>query len=308
MNVDASNASDVAVDKFGIRMIYPTNTSSDAPKAWFLDDDWKERAFEWEDDDVEISEQPINNTAVGLNIDSHNTDPSGQIRFPVLSINDTSHLDNLELSQEVLRDRGFMGTPQDWKNVEVTFYAKVNEARGSVNGKQHFEILTRGGPTHSSTRGDPCEGVSLHTNLYQDPIGRVKLEKELSHTDGYATDEFDKEGVTTSLMDRWIGMKGVFYNTPEGNVQIELWLDKNANNDWGTEPVLTKLDNGGWFIKDDDIDNECEGENDEIVKWGGPVAIFRWDNFQDVDFKWASIREIVAPQRNNVTVDESRTG
>ena len=283
----ASNSSTKDEDKFGIEMIYPTNTSTDAPKPWYLDNNWRERTYEWEDDeDVEISEKVINNTVVELNIES-----DGQIRFPVLAINDTSHLNSLELNQNVLEKRGYMGTPQDWRNVEVSFYAKVNEARGSGNGGQHFEIFTRGGPTHGSS--EVCEGVSLHTNLYMD--GRVKVEKELSHTEGYATDEFDKEDATTNLMDRWIGMKGIFYNTPDGNVQTEIWLDKNANNDWGIEPVLSKLDNGGWFIKDQN-DNECQGENDQIVSWGGPVTAFRWDNLQDVDFKLASIREIVPPQ------------
>ena len=33
-------------------------------------------------------------------------------------------------------------------------------------------------------------------------------------------------------------MKGIFYNTNDGNVKIDLWLDKNANNDWGDGPVL----------------------------------------------------------------------
>lgn len=31
---------------------------------------------------------------------------------------------------------------------------------------------------------------------------------------------------------------------------------------------------------------------DEIIRWGGPYATFRWDNATDVDFKWLSVREI----------------
>jgi hypothetical protein len=28
------------------------------------------------------------------------------------------------------------------------------------------------------------------------------------------------------------------------------------------------------------------------ITWGGPIAVFRWDNANDVDFKWLSVREI----------------
>ena len=104
----------------------------------------------------------------------------------------------------------------------------------------------------------------------------------------------------THLMNRWIGMKGIFYNIPDDNVRMELWLDKNANNDWGIEPVLAKLDDGGWKIKEDNDcekppKNECQGSIGEKITWGGPLVSFRWDNFTDVDVKYAPVREIMPP-------------
>ena len=45
-------------------------------------------------------------------------------------------------------------------------------------------------------------------------------------------------------MKRWIGMKGIFYNKSNGNVKIELWLDKDANNVWGENPILEYEDQG----------------------------------------------------------------
>jgi hypothetical protein len=194
-----------------------------------------------------------------------------------------------------------MGTPMDWKNVEVTLYAKVNDASGTKNGGQHFELMARGGPAH----GNPvCEGTSMHANTWvgNDRDGETRIEKELSHTDGYAEITKDTKGQvqTGDLMGKWIGMKGVFYNTKDGNVKSELWLDKKANNDWGTKPVLTVLDNGNWTIKKDkqgnQLPNECKGKINEKITWGGPVSIFRWDNFQDVDIKLASVREIIPPK------------
>jgi hypothetical protein len=125
--------------------------------------------------------------------------------------------------------------------------------------------------------------------------GRVKLEKELSHIKGYSQDDPQKPNVTTNLMHRWIGMKGIFYNDRNNNVKIELWLDKDNTNDWGENPVLEYEDGGGWEIEKN-RENECEGDKNEKITWGGPVVIFRWDNLIDVDVRYASVREISPPE------------
>jgi len=31
------------------------------------------------------------------------------------------------------------------------------------------------------------------------------------------------------------------------------------------------------------------------ITWGGPIATFRWDSAEDVDFRWLSVREIQSP-------------
>jgi hypothetical protein len=36
----------------------------------------------------------------------------------------------------------------------------------------------------------------------------------------------------------------------------------------------------------------CMGLPDEIISWGGPIAVFRWDNAKDVDIKDFIVREI----------------
>ena len=90
-------------------------------------------------------------------------------------------------------------------------------------------------------------------------------------------------------------MKGIFYNMNKGNVKIELWLDKDANNDWGAKPVLEFEDNGGNWKIDKNKNNECKGSKTERITWGGPVVIFRWDNLMDVDIKKVSVREIIVP-------------
>lgn len=104
---------------------------------------------------------------------------NGQIRYAVQAVPNES--DVTEKDQAKLRSRGYMGTKKDWKNGEITLYVKVNRVEGDENGGLHFELLARGGARHTDSK--PCEGVALHTNVYVN--GRVKLEKELSHTNGY---------------------------------------------------------------------------------------------------------------------------
>jgi hypothetical protein len=266
-------------DEFGIRKIYPTNTNSDCAERWLLGiGNWEARAPGWD------GSRSNDNGFLQLKVRKGD----GQIRYNVRAIPNSTSVG--ETDQSKLRNRGFMGMQKDWKNVEMTIYAKINQAEGKKNGGKHFELLCRGGPKHTDSK--PCEGTALHANLYVN--GRVKLEKELSHTEGYAGNDPQKNNVTENLMQRWIGMKGIFYNMNNGNVKIELWLDKDANSDLGEKPVLEFEDNGSnWKIKNNK-NNECNGSKTERITWGGPVVIFRWDNLIDVDLKKVSVREIIA--------------
>lgn len=274
-------------------MVYSTKNDSTSAKPWFLGkEDWEARAPNWDEHNEDMSTERSTDGEGNLQYKvkiSSNDDKKIKTRFRVQAVPGQEAVS--ETNQTILRNRKYMGTERDWKDVEVTFYAKIIQVNNSDrNGGPHFELEARSG-----LHGDdhpPCEGTALHTNLY--PNGRVKLEKELSHTDGYTGNDPERTNVTSSLMNRWIGLKGIFYNTNDGNVKIELWLDKNANNDWGDEPVLSKIDNGGWKI-DDDGDNECYGENDEKIIWGGPVVIFRSDQLKEFYIKRASVREIMPP-------------
>jgi len=297
LKINTPNNSAYENDELGIRMIYPTNTSSDAAETWVLNETWKERTFNWEDVDSDGKGTHITErtTADGieLKVINDNKEKPGQVRLPVMAISDESSLDDLELDQDVLRTRGYMGTPMDWKNVEMTLYAKVNKASGSVDGGQHFEFLAHGGPGHGDSHPE-CEGTALHANLKLD--GTAKREKELYHDypNGYTpTVGNTKKLDIDNLKDRWIGMKGIFYNQKDGDVKLELWVDNMASNTWGDVPAYSIEDKGEWEIEGK---NRCGGTSKEKITWGGPVTIFRWDNLQDVDIKLASVREIIPPK------------
>jgi hypothetical protein len=40
---------------------------------------------------------------------------------------------------------------------------------------------------------------------------------------------------------------------------------------------------------------DCGATNTQVITWGGPIAVFRWDNIDDMDVKDFSIREIQPP-------------
>ena len=44
-----------------------------------------------------------------------------------------------------LATKGYMQSPNDWKNVEMTGYFKVNHFTSTHNGAAHIELLARGG-------------------------------------------------------------------------------------------------------------------------------------------------------------------
>jgi hypothetical protein len=137
-----------------------------------------------------------------------------------------------------------------------------------------------------------CEGTTYHSNTYE--TGRVKFEKDLMHIQGYTSDSQDPQlkHATNNLEGRWIGIKAVFYNLPNGSVKLEQWLDDSTNNinpprnQW--HKVLEYSDDGNWGGGQ----NDCGGTDTTIITWGGPIAIFRWDNIDDMDVKDLSVREI----------------
>jgi hypothetical protein len=281
---------DSKTDEFKVRKIYPTNTHPNRAKPWFLGkENWRERRItsdsEWSD------YSPYWDFDHNLVLEF----AGGQFnRFPALAL-ESSYYDNVfpTWDQSVLRKKGFMSTKQDWKNVEITLYWRIRDVTDGSNLFRAMAFSVRGGPSHSNN--GHCYGTAIYVQLSFEGVPYIT--KELGH-DNYA--EGVSSGISATggeLKDRWIGMKGVFYNKANGNPYIELWLDKNANNDW--ELVLSKEDSGRWFIVDKNGNikkNDCGGISDETITWGGPGVIFKLNYLTRVDIKYASIREILPPE------------
>jgi hypothetical protein len=187
--------------------------------------------------------------------------------------------------QKQLAKQEYMLAPNDWKNVEMTGYIRVLQNEPADN---HFTWYARGGiPT--STRG--CEGTSIKGQMFVD--GHTNFAKEQWHTGGYVFTP-TKSSIVGSMVGKWIGFKMVTYNFQENGktvVMMQNWVDKDNNGHW--VKIYEYIDRGGLGTQG----GHCGAANpDQIITWGGPIAIFGWDDFNAVDIKNFSIREIQPPQ------------
>ncbi len=203
------------------------------------------------------------------------------VRFDVFTSSGYHHNLIFTLNQQQLAAKGYMQSPIDSKNVEMTGYVKFNKGDSSDG----FTWYARGGH-HSSDV--PCEGTSIKEEL--DFAGTTRFEKEQWHVHYVFTPH---KSATVPIQGKWVGYKATMYNTEQSGitaVKEEIWLDPNNNGNWIKVNEFT--DAGGFGDKG----QVCGGKPDQIITWGGPIATFRWDKTTDVDIKDFSIREIQPPQ------------
>jgi hypothetical protein len=243
-------------DNFGIREIYQTRENG---REWYMNMESPK-----EDEHFSITFNP--------NI-TKQEDGSWRIATPVVRMN----VKTLE-------------GESNWKNVEMTGYAKISGVISNSSNKVIENDLTwyaRGGKHNQEI---PCEATAYMGGLYDN--GKVGWKKELWFVGGY-TDERQSAKVTNSLIDRWVGWKVVIYNI-NGNseVKLESYIDNTNTNYW--IKVTDLVDDGGWYAKMPDsnfFDAECSKDKDFIITNSGSTATFRSDNLI-WDFKNLSIREI----------------
>jgi hypothetical protein len=271
------------IDKFAIKEIYPTKTGGEE---WFMNIDDP-------GNDPRIGGEGPSTTFVQQNDDGSWKVQNTEVRYGALT-SSGYHPDLIStLDQQALAAKGYIQSPNDWKNVEMTGYFKVNSfTEATQNGPPHIELVARGGRnTHDIGTIDglsrQCEATTYHSNTYLD--GRVKFEKDLEHIIGYTKGDPEKQHAISPLLGRWIGIKAVFYNLPDGSVKLEQWIDENSDNHW--HRVFQYTDDGNWGGGNPN----CGGPDDEVITWGGPIAVFRWDNIDDMDVKYFSVREIQPP-------------
>jgi hypothetical protein len=251
------------VDPFGVAMLNPTRLGGET---WFLDED------------------PLTDSRFDANHPiSRNTDGSwkirhNEVRLGVLTSTGYNQKRIASYDRDVLADQGYMQAPNDWKNVEMTGYVRLNRIQ---DPEDNFSWYARGG-LHNG--GEACEGTAYKGELHYD--GRVRWQKEMWHP-RYTQSPYSR--LAPLPVGAWIGFKAVMRNVRDGTVRLQLWVDEDDNKlTW--RKVLDLYDTGNWGEEA----MPCPGLSAQVpITWGGPIATFRWDNAPDVDFKWLSVREIV---------------
>ncbi|MBU8895863.1 carbohydrate-binding protein [Corallococcus sp. H22C18031201] len=254
-------------DPFGVTMLYPDKVGGEQ---WFL----AENAT----GDGRFDPQGI----ITRNADGSWKMRKQQVRMGVFTSTGYDAQLITTYDRDVLAGRGYMQAPNDWKNVEMTGFVKLNS---TLDPADNFDWYARGGKHNDLHLG--CEGSSYKAGLHFD--GRARWQKETWHV-SYEQTPFVM--ATTSLLGRWVGLKAVMRNVPVSTTQLgvrlEMYVNETADGiTW--KKVYDLVDDGGWGGDA----QHCGGTTAAMpITWGGPIATFRWDNALDVDFKWLSVREI----------------
>jgi F5/8 type C domain-containing protein len=256
----------------GVQMIYPTAPGGDT---WFFNPD--------KPDDGRFDQNGAN---IKKNTDGSWHLPPGVTRMNVftksaglLSDQQRSNLATYDYSE--LASKGYWYNPSDWKNTEVTGYFKVT----STSAGDGISFVTRS-VRHSNSIQDGCGGSAYHNNINFD--GSFQYKKEMWHVN-YDILPPTKNGIG-SIMNKWVGFKGVVYNLPDGNVKLESYVDKDNTNHW--QKVEELIDTGHWGNDMTHCNAQTPGA---IITWASPMIIFKSTGVT-YDFKKLSAREISPPQ------------
>ena len=253
-------------DKFGVLKIHPTKQDGEQ---WYLNSK--------PDDDPRFSPQ----ATLTKNSDGSFKVKSIKVRMGVFTSSGFHPEQINTLNHNKIAQAGYMQSPNDWRDVEITGYVKLNSGNND-----NFVWYARGGRHTGFGSPQGCEGVAYKGGLFYG--GATRWEKEQWHSGGYVFAEFGKN--IGPIKGKWVGLKVIMYNIVQNDktaVKLELWVDRSNNNNW--IKATEKIDKGGWGNNG----RECGGKPDQIITWGGPIAAFRWDGATDVDIKKFSVREIV---------------
>jgi F5/8 type C domain len=256
------------LDRFGIKEIYPTKSGGEE---WFMN---------MADPTHDSRSDPPSMTK---NSDGSWKVTSDKVRYGVFT-SSGYHPDQITtLDQKKLEAKGYMQSPNDWKNVEMTGQVKFN----SGDSSDSWTWYGRGGRHTGDGYPDGCEGTAYKGDLFYK--GPARFAKEQWHVHYVFT---SSKSTSASSVGKFVGFKYMMYNLVQNDktvVKLELWVDPDLTNNW--QKVDEFVDTGGFG----DAGGECGGAKDQIITWGGPIATFRWDSATNVSIKNLSVREIQPP-------------
>ncbi len=267
------------VDVFGIKKIYPTKPGGEE---WFMNmDNMKaDPRFEISGSGHDVKKNsdsswsPISNDKVSLLV--YTSDSKGKF--------DDENMPTYNLKE--LAARGHWYKANDWKNIEMGGYFKLNNADDLRSGYSFYSRSI----DHSNT-AEGCVGATPRFNIGFD--GEIKAKKEMWHLSLLDSPGVNDEDLSPSIVGKWLGIKVIIYNLPDDKgVKQEFWIDKTNEGKW--EKVYEFIDQGGFGEKGNNGPEKCGGSWDQLYTWGSPKSVFTWDQ-SDVSFKFLSVREILPP-------------
>nr|WP_246137784.1 MULTISPECIES: discoidin domain-containing protein [Myxococcus] len=266
ITTDTGTPQPTGKDKFGVTMLYPSKSGGEA---WALADNATS--------DARFNPQKT----ITRNSDGSWKMKNSAVRLLVYTSTGYDDRKIPTYDRDVLASRGYMQAANDWRNVEMTGFVKLN---ATSDAKDNFDWYARGGKHNDDHSG--CEGSSYKAGLHYD--GRARWQKETWHV---SYEQASYKTATSALKGRWVGFKAVMRNTTVSGkeaVRLEMYVNENADKvTW--KKVYDMVDSGSWGGDA----QHCGGATGAMpITWGGPIATFRWDNATDVDFKWLTVREI----------------
>lgn len=265
----------VNTDPFGLWMMKPTKSGG---QIWYIYN------TDFNDDPQVFTESLSNEYLI------HNVEDADGTHFTI-SASDTfktyistsvgyNPTANITDQQEMSR-RGYMQTPQDWRNVEFTGQFVVF--------KESDDFITFGFRTGKHTgNGAPagCTASSYLVEINMKAGGLIRVRKKSWNTSIHNWLSTLASGFDATKVCGWT-LKILCFNSQDGNnVNIEVWLAKDNDNQF--TKVLSGIDTGQ-LNTDANVCN-CTNAGQPLT-WGGPFILLQ-GNTGTFGFKNISIREI----------------
>jgi hypothetical protein len=191
---------------------------------------------------------------------------------------------------------------QRFRNVEASVYFRRLSDAGAAYGGLVMGL--RSGPLgHGSNGGDDCDATTYYARLRND--GNWDFAKELRHPNAAAQAPQPVWQGATLPLGQWIGMRFAVLTRADGQVALELWLDRSSEGIGGGDWALlgTRVDDGSWAADA----TGCTYPDQQVIDPGGGVVLLRntadSDSGELSEYRWLSVREVDSQQNAALFAD-----